>query len=88
MINKKARIVGYLVTVKPTRTSKGDRMYFGTFIDTEGHWIDTVHFPPSARQYPFMGNGCYELRGKVVEEYDFVSMEVEYMKRLPMVDRE
>ena len=88
LINKKARIVGYLVTVKPTRTSKGDRMYFGTFIDTEGHWIDTVHFPPSARQYPFMGNGCYELRGKVVEEYDFVSMEVEYMKRLPMVDRE
>ena len=29
-----------------------------------------------------------QLRGKVVEEYDFVSIEVEYMKRLEMVDRE
>ncbi len=87
-LHKRVHIVGYRVTVKPTRTSNGDRMYFGTFIDTEGMWIDTVHFPPSARQYPFMGPGCYELRGKVVEEYDFLSIEVDYMKRLAVVDRE
>jgi DNA polymerase-3 subunit alpha len=87
-INKKVTIVGYLISIKGTRTSKGDGMYFGTFIDLDGHWIDTVHFPPSAKQYPFTGNGCYELRGKVVEEYDFTSIEVEYMKRMPMVDRD
>lgn len=87
-LHKRVIIVGYMVTVKPTRTSKGDRMYFGTFTDTEGYWIDTVHFPPSAKQYPFTGPGCYELHGKVVEEYDFVSIEVDYMKRLPIVDRE
>jgi len=88
LLNQKATIVGYLITVKGTRTSKGDRMYFGTFIDMEGNWIDTVHFPPSAKKYPFMGGGCYELRGKVVEEYDFINLDVDYMKRLTTVDRE
>ncbi len=87
-INKIISIVGYMVTYKNTRTSKGEGMYFGTFIDLEGCWIDTVHFPQSAKQYPFTGSGCYELRGKVVEEYEFTSIEVGYMKRLAMVDRE
>ncbi|MCX6352588.1 MAG: DNA polymerase III subunit alpha [Bacteroidetes bacterium] len=87
-LNKKVTIVGYLVTTKNTQTSKGERMHFGTFIDTEGDWIDTVHFPDSAKQYPFIGPGCYVLRGKVVEEYDFTTIEVEHMKRLDTVDRE
>lgn len=87
-VNKEVCIVGYLITVKTTYTSKGDKMYFGTFIDTEGAWIDTVHFPPSARAYPFIGPGCYELKGKVVEEYDFISIEVNAMKRLSVIDRE
>lgn len=87
-VNKTVTIAGYLITVKPTRTSKGDRMYFGTFIDTEGYWIDTVHFPPSAKAFPFTGPGCYLLTGKVVEEYDFVSIEVSQMKRLNVIDRE
>ncbi len=87
-INRTVAIVGYFINRKRTRTSKGDAMYFGTFVDTEGIWIDTVHFPQSAAQYPFTGPGCYELRGKVVEEYDFMSLEVSYMKRLETVDRE
>ena len=87
-IGRHIHVIGYLITVKPTITSKGERMYFGTFIDQEGRWIDTVHFPPSAKQYGFTGNGCYQLKGKVVSEYDFVSIEVDYMKRMPMIDRE
>lgn len=87
-INKEVVIVGYLITVKPTYTSKKEKMYFGTFIDKDGDWIDTVHFPPSAKTYPFTGPGCYVLKGKVVEEYDFISIEVSAMKRLPVVDRE
>ncbi|MFI5220926.1 MAG: DNA polymerase III subunit alpha [Bacteroidia bacterium] len=87
-LGKTVTIVGYMVTVKTTFTSKGDRMYFGTFTDLEGNWTDTVHFPPSAKQYPFTGNGCYVIQGKVVEEYDFLSIEVEKMKRLLVVDRE
>jgi len=87
-LGKVTTIVGYLVAIKYTSTSKGDRMYFGTFIDREGDWIDTVHFPQSAKQYPFTGPGCYELKGKVVEEHDFVSIEVHSMNRLALIDRE
>lgn len=86
--NQSVTIVGYLVNVKNTQTSSGGRMHFGTFIDIEGNWIDTVHFPPSARQFPFNGPGCYTITGKVVTEYDFTTIEVEQMKRLAVVDRE
>jgi DNA polymerase-3 subunit alpha len=87
-INKQVTIAGYLVNTKHTQTGKGERMYFGTFTDTEGHWIDTVHFPESAKKYPFTGKGCYLIQGKVTEEYDFISIEVESMKRLAFIDRE
>ncbi|MCW3071759.1 MAG: polymerase subunit alpha [Bacteroidetes bacterium] len=81
-------IPGYLVTVKTTNTTKGERMCFGTFLDTDGHWIDTVHFPPSLKTHPFSGPGCYMLTGKVTEEYDFCTLEVNGMKRLAVIDRE
>lgn len=87
-IGKTVSIAGYLVTVKPTGTSGGQRMNFGTFLDRDGEWIDTVHFPDSAKQFPFTGPGCYLLKGKVVEEYGFVSIEVSEMKRMPVMDRE
>jgi DNA polymerase-3 subunit alpha len=45
-VGKEVTAVGYLVTVKPTYTSKKEKMYFGTFIDVNGDWLDTVHFPP------------------------------------------
>ena len=38
-------ISGYLVCVKYTRTAKGDTMAFATFIDQEGYFFDTTHFP-------------------------------------------
>lgn len=81
-------IVGYLVHVKTTYTSKGDKMHFGTFLDLEGHWIDTVHFPPVAKAYPFKGKGCYTITGKVTVEFDFYSIEVICQDRLPYYDRE
>ena len=87
-IGKQVCILGYKVSTKPTYTSKGERMSFGTFIDREGYWIDTVHFPPSIAQYPFTGPGVYELRGIVMEEYDHLCIDIHYMKRLPNKDRE
>ena len=87
-VNTVVSIVGYLVTIKYAQTSKGERMYFGTFLDIDGNWIDTVHFPDSARSQPFTGYGCYHIKGKVTEEYDFVSIEVGFLKRLPIVDRD
>lgn len=87
-IGRVVEVLGYMISIKYVRTSQGERMYFGTFIDREGLWIDTVHFPPSAKQYPFSGPGCYWIKGKVVEEYDFLSIEVGEMKRLAVVNLE
>ena len=81
-VHENVQIIGYLVTIKNTGTSNGKRMYFGTFIDREGHFIDTVHFPASATRYPFRGNGIYLLNGKVVEEFDFFSLEVSKMEKI------
>ena len=78
-INKNILIYGYLIHVKYTRTAKKEQMHFGTFIDTEGHFIDTVHFPNAARSYPFRGKGIYVIYGKVVSEFGFISIEVSKM---------
>lgn len=81
-------IVGYLVNVKTTWTSSGEKMFFGTFLDQEGHWIDTVHFPPAARSHPFTGPGIYRITGKVTEEFDFIYIDVYNQQRLPMISRD
>ncbi|GAB2499230.1 DNA polymerase III subunit alpha [Algoriphagus taiwanensis] len=81
-LGKKVMILGYLVTVKYTRTVKGDVMNFGTFLDRDGDWIDTVHFPPVVKKYPFKGRAIYRIEGKVVEEFGFYSIEVEKLERM------
>jgi DNA polymerase-3 subunit alpha len=87
-IGQEVTIAGYMIAVKTTTTIRGDRMYFGTFLDIKGEWLDTVHFPPSAKQFPFSGPGCYVMKGKATEEYDFVTLEVSEMRRMPMIDPE
>ena len=87
-IGKTISIIGYKVSEKRTWTHKGDKMFFGTFIDMDGNWIDSVHFPDSAKAFPFIGNGCYLLEGKVVVEFDFLYIEVAKMKRLAVKNRE
>ncbi len=82
IVGKNVEIVGYLVHRKPTRTSNGKIMYFGTWLDLAGDWLDTVHFPDSGNRNPFNGPGCYLIRGKVVEEYGFYSIETQWMNRL------
>ncbi|MGB3776695.1 MAG: DNA polymerase III subunit alpha, partial [Leeuwenhoekiella sp.] len=84
-LNKTVVIYGYLVTAKNTRTSKGDLMQFGTFLDQEGKWLDTVHFPPVVQKYPLNGKGIYKITGKVVEEFDFLSLEVQVIERMAYI---
>ena len=50
--NPSVTVYGYLITMKATRTSKGEYMYFGTFYDYNFTIFDTVHFPNVAAQYP------------------------------------
>jgi len=77
---------GYLVAVKKSKTSRGDYMHFGTFLDQQGDTIDTVHFPESGRKYPFQGKGIYRLKGVVAETYDYYALEVGEMQKLRWMD--
>ena len=61
-------------------------MYFGTFLDEKGQWLDTVHFPPIAQQFQFRGTGVYKVRGKVLEDYDCINVEVEYMEKMDVME--
>jgi len=84
-VGKIVTVYGYYVTVKRTMTSKGDLMYFGTFVDSKGNHIDTVHFPPSAKKHPLKGRGIYRLKGKVTAEFDCVSLEIEQLEKLAII---
>jgi DNA polymerase-3 subunit alpha len=82
-LGRTVRMLGRLVTIKYVRTSKNEIMHFGTFTDVHGEFFDTVHFPPSLKNYPFRGDGIYLILGKVVEEFGFTSLEVEKMAKMP-----
>jgi len=83
-IGQKVRMVGHLVTIKYIKTIKKDWMNFGCFIDSEGDFFDTTHFPQSLKYYQFKGAGTYLVLGKVVEEFGYASLEVEKMAKLPV----
>jgi len=61
---------------------KRETMVFGTFIDREGRFFDTTHFPKVAAQYPPRGRGCYRIQGKVDEEFGFFSITVHALEKL------
>jgi DNA-directed DNA polymerase III PolC len=83
-VGERVRMVGHLVTIKYIKTIKKKWMNFGCFIDAEGSFFDTTHFPQSLKNYPFKGSGTYLILGKVVEEYGFPSIEVEKLAKLPV----
>lgn len=83
-IGKKFEIIGYMVTIKYTTTVKREMMMFGTFLDRNGYFFDTTHFPKVTDQYPFRGRGCYLVRGRVDEEFGFCSITVESMEKVEL----
>ena len=76
------RLLGYYVCKKDVRTAKGQMMAFGCWIGQDGHFFDTVHFPPTMKRSPFRGKGMYKIEGKVVIEFGFPSLEVARMSFL------
>lgn len=79
-------IEGYLVTTKTTSTANHKVMFFGTFLDRDGDFIDTVHFPPVAAKHPFRGKGIYEITGTVLIEFDCINIEVSKMEHLAIIE--
>jgi DNA polymerase-3 subunit alpha len=82
LLGKSIYIEGYLVTVKPTRTFGGKEMNFGTWIDRDGYFFDTVHFPPSVARNPFKGRGVYRLWGVVTSDFGVFAIEIHKMEKL------
>ncbi len=87
-VNKHIEIIGYYVTHKITKTVKGEYMSFGTFLDDKGFFFDTTHFPNVLEKHPFTGKGCYLLKGKITQEFSFPSIEVSYMEKLALLNRD
>ena len=79
-IGKMVTVLGYHITHKPVRTIKGEMMSFGTFLDVNKDWIDTVHFPPIHAAQPPQA-GFYRITGKVIEEFGMYSIEVTQIEK-------
>lgn len=81
---KQVRMLAYLVSRKQVPTKKGN-MYFGTWIDHEGTYFDTAHFPDCLAQHPFQGGGCYLLLGNVEVDYHFPTITITKMAKMPFI---
>lgn len=81
---KQVRMLAYLIARKQVPTKKGN-MYFGTWIDHEGTYFDTAHFPDSLAEYPFQGGGCYLLLGNVEVDYHFPTITIIKMAKMPFI---
>jgi len=87
-IGRRVNMLGYYVAQKHVTTVNRKHMSFGTWLDTEGNFFDTTHFPPALAAYPFKGRGCYAIEGVIVDDFGFPSMEVTRMEKLPFVKDE
>ena len=85
---KTVEMVGYFVTRKHVTTVRKEHMNFGTWLDKNGHFFDSTHFPKELKAYPFQGKGCYRLKGKIVSDFGFYSLDVQSMEKLPWVSDE
>jgi DNA-directed DNA polymerase III PolC len=81
---KQVRMLAYLISTKQVPTKKGN-MYFGTWIDNEGAYFDTAHFPDSLIHFPFQGGGCYLLLGTVEIDYHFPTITIHKMAKMPFI---
>lgn len=81
---KTVRMLAYLISRKHVPTKRGE-MYFGTWIDLDGNYFDTAHFPDCLKQYPFQGGGCYLLLGTVEVDYHFPTITIQKMAKMPFI---
>jgi len=81
---KQVKMLAYLISRKHVPTKRG-AMYFGTWIDHEGAYFDTAHFPDCLEEYPFKGGGCYLLLGNVEVDYHFPTITITKMAKMPFI---
>jgi DNA polymerase-3 subunit alpha len=81
---KQVKMLAYLISRKQVPTKRGT-MYFGTWIDVNGDYFDTAHFPDNLKEYPFQGGGCYLLLGTVEVDFHFPTITIQKMAKMPMI---
>ncbi len=81
---RQVKMLAYLIARKEVPTKKG-KMYFGTWIDVNGDYFDTAHFPDNLKNYPFQGGGCYLLLGTVEVDFHFPTITIHKMAHMPMI---
>ncbi len=81
---KEVKMLAYLISRKHVPTKRGT-MFFGTWIDVEGGYFDTAHFPDSLDVYPFQGGGCYLLFGRVEVDFNFPTITILKMAKMPFI---
>jgi len=86
-LNKYVTALVYFIARKHVQTKNNDEMFFGTFVDCNLDWIDTVHFPESAKNYPLHNSGFYKVSGKVTEDFGVYSLEVSKMIKVGYKER-
>lgn len=82
LVGQTVKTLGLLVHIKYVRTKHNQLMHFGTFLDQEGQFFDTLHFPESLSHWPFKGTGVYLLQGVVTEEFGQPSITISKMAKL------
>lgn len=85
-IGQTITVFGYHITHKPVRTVRDEIMSFGTFLDSNKEWIDTVHFPAIHAAHPPQA-GFYRLTGKVIAEFGVCSIEVTRIEKAGLKPR-
>jgi DNA polymerase-3 subunit alpha len=86
-VGKTVTCLVYFIAHKHVITKNNDAMYFGTFVDKDLNWIDTVHFPDVAKKYPINNSGFYRITGKVVADFGVESIEVHTMYKVGYKNR-
>ena len=81
---QQVKMLAYLISRKHVPTKRGT-MYFGTWVDVQGNYFDTAHFPDSLAEYPFKGGGCYLLLGTVEVDYHFPTVTIHKMAKMAFI---
>ncbi len=82
---REVQVLGYFVTRKDLRTRQGKAMAFGTWLDANGDYFDTTHFPGKWRHGDLQAGGIYLITGFVSEDFGFLTLDAERLFRLPYV---
>jgi DNA polymerase-3 subunit alpha len=81
---RQVKMLAYLISRKHVPTKRG-AMFFGTWIDAQGEYFDTAHFPNCLKEYPFQGGGCYLLLGTVEVDFHFPTITIHKMAKMPFI---